>query len=182
LSQTEIREHAAATAVADLAKELDGAISQATKTLQEVSDEEKVSAANKNTLVRLDSLIRAIIQVDPKTSGGFSKAALEIVRHAFDHDVKIKVLTVRDQGLLIEIEDRILEELKRIVQSARDSKTSIQVLANSESSILVLKISSTTAKRASLKELQDMSSGVLAVKVEESTDDVVIFLEQVVAL
>jgi hypothetical protein len=104
------------------------------------------------------------------------------VRHAFDHDVKIKVLTVRDQGLLIEIEDRILEELKRIVQSARDSKTSIQVLANSESSILVLKISSTTAKRASLKELQDMSSGVLAVKVEESTDDVVIFLEQVVAL
>jgi hypothetical protein len=181
LSQTEIRERAAAAAVSDLAKELDNAIIKATQTLQEISKEEKVSTANKNALLRQDGLIRAIIQVDPKTSGGFSKAALEIVQHAVAQDVNIKVLTVRDQGRLIEIDDRLLDELKRIVQSARDSKTTIQVLANSESSILVIKVSGATAKRASLKEIEAFGSEELVVKVEQADDDFVIFLEQVVA-
>jgi signal transduction histidine kinase len=179
LSQTEIREQAAAAAVSDLAKELDTAITLATETLKNVSDEEKVSVANKNTLIRQDSLIRAIIQVDPKTSGGFSKAALEIVRHAVAHEVKIKVLTVRDQGLLLEIQDDLLTELKRIVNSTRDSKTSIQVLADSNSSILVTKISSSTAKRAGVENLQNFNSENVSVKIEESDDDLVIFVEQV---
>ena len=181
LSQTEIRERAAATAVSDLAKELDTAIIKATQTLQDISKEEKVSTANKNSLLRQDGLIRAIIQVDPKTSGGFSKAALEIVRHAVTKDVNIKVLTVRDQGRLIEIDDRLLDELKRITQSARDSKTTIQVLANSDSSSLVIKISGATAKRASLQEIEVLGSEELTVKVEQAEDDFIIFLEQVVA-
>jgi len=181
LSQTEIREQAAAMALSDLANELDNAISEATKILHEVSNEEKVSVANKNALIRLDSLIRAIIQVDPKTSGGFSKAALEIVRHTVAQEVKIKVLTVRDRGLLVEIDEDLLVELKRIVLCTRDSKTSIQVLADSSSSILVVKISASTAKRAGMKTLKNFNLENMSVSTVESENDLIISVEQVSA-
>ena len=179
LSDLEIRENAAAVAVEDLAKELDSAIKEATKILLEVSKYETVSAQNKLKLKRVDSLIRAIIQVDPKTSGGFSKAALEIVKDATENEVFIKVLAVRDQGLLIDIPDQLLVELKNIVSKSKDSKSSIQVLSNSESSILVLRISAATAKRCDLDSLNNLASENLDIRIEEDGDSRFIFLEQI---
>lgn len=181
LSQLEIRERAAATAVADLAEELDTAIGEATKTLIAVSKEENISVANRNALRKFDSLIRAIIQVDPKTSSGFSQGALEIVRHAASAGVQIKVLTIRDQGTFATLREDVLEELKRIIENSKDAKSSIQVLANSESSILVLKISSSTAKRANIDGLSNLSSDELILKIEDSNDEKIIFVEQVSA-
>jgi anti-sigma regulatory factor (Ser/Thr protein kinase) len=179
LSDLEIRENAAALAVEDLAKELDSAISEATKTLQEVARKESVSAENKQKLKRLDSLIRAIIQVDPKTSGGFSKAALSIVKDAVNNDVFVKVLAVRDQGVLIDIPEDLLDELKKIASASKDSKSSIQVLSNSESSILVLKVSASTAKRCDFTELKTYTNEKLEIRIEEDGDSRFIFLEQI---
>ncbi len=180
LSELELRESSAAMAVADLASELDSAISEATKTLSAIAKEEYLSTVNKNSLKRLDSLIRAIIQVDPKTSGGFAKAALAIVQHAASVNVYMKVLAVRDQGLLAELSDDLLDELKRLVSSSRDSKTSIQVLADTNSSILVIKVSASTSKRASLDALNKYNSEELKVYVEDADGDKIIFVEQVV--
>lgn len=182
LSELEIKERVAASAVADLARELDSAINDATNILLDIAKEKKISIANKNSLRRTDSLIRAIIQVDPKTSGGFSKAALEIVRHAHSVGTQIKVLMVRDQGLLLEISEELLNELKEIVQSARDNKTVIQVLANSNSSILVLKISSSTASRVNLRKLKKLEIEGVVIKTEKSEDETIIFVEQLQAV
>lgn len=177
LSELELRENAAAIAVADLAKELDIAILGATQTLQSIAQDEKLSIAKKNLLKRQDSLIRAIIQVDPKTSGGFSKAALDIVQHAVSKNVYVKVLTIRDHGLLANLPEKLLAEVKRIIENIKDSKTTIQVLANQNSSILVLKISDTSAERASLKNLAKFSNENLKVSVEKSDNERIIFIE-----
>ena len=175
LSELEIRENAAATAVEDLAKELDSAINQATKSLQDIAKSKSVSQANKNRLKQLDSLI----QVDPKTSGGFSKAALEIVKHATENEIFVKVLAVRDQGVLIEISDDLLEILKDLISNCRDGKSSIQVLSNSESSILVLKVSATSAKRFDLTKLESHASENIEIRIEDDGDSQFIFLEQI---
>lgn len=178
LSELELRENAAAIAVADLAKELDEAINAATKTLALISKEENLSNANKNLLKRQDSLIRAIIQVDPKMSGGFSKAALELVKHAVANNVFLKVLAIRDQGNSTIISEDLVKELKRIIETIRDSKSTIQVLANPETSILIIKISEVSAKRALISKLNKFSTQELKVTVEKSPDERIIFIKQ----
>lgn len=179
LSELEIKERVAASAVADLARELDDAINDATKILLDIAKEKKVSIANRNSLRRTDSLIRAIIQVDPKTSGGFSKAALEIVRHASTVGSQIKVLMIRDRGLLLDIPEELLDDLKEVIGLARDNKSVIQVLANSDSSILILKISNSTANRVNLKKLQKHTSDAVEVRIEKAEDEKFIFVEQI---
>lgn len=179
LSDLEIRESAAATAVEDLAKELDSAINDSTKTLLEVSKHKNLSNPNKQKLKRLDSLIRAIIQVDPKTSSGLSQTALSLVKEAVANDVHIKVLAIRDQGLVVDFPVELFEQLKTIVSSSKDSKSSIQVLSNSESSILIIKISASTAKRNDLTSLQNSQYEKMKVRIEEDGDSRYIFLEQI---
>jgi anti-sigma regulatory factor (Ser/Thr protein kinase) len=178
LSALEIRERIFATSFSKLAKELDTTINDATKLLLRIAKDREVSPASKNSLRRIDSLIRAIIQVDPKTSGGFSKAALEIVRFAVENGVQIKVLMIRDQGLLLELPQELIDELKSIVQLSRDSKTAIQVLANSNSSILILKVSRNTAKKFKFDFLQNYVSDNFKIKLEETDGEFFIFVEQ----
>ncbi len=92
---------------------------------------------------------------------------------------QIKVLMIRDQGLLLDIPEELLDDLKEVIGLARDNKSVIQVLANSDSSILILKISNSTANRVNLKKLQKHTSDAVEVRIEKSEDEKIIFVEQV---
>lgn len=125
--ETDISQGALAEAESDLAHHLEGSIELAWSLMSEVADGADLDESRRRRLRSLESSIRAAIQTDPRTAGGFSRAAQHIVTTAVFADVPVHVRALRSSADPRPLDHRVLEALAGVASADADRPASIHV-------------------------------------------------------
>ncbi|MFM8154696.1 MAG: hypothetical protein ACKOAF_01265 [Actinomycetes bacterium] len=132
------REVIRASAAQLIDRQLSACVEQADALVNAIADGAELDDTTRHQLSCLEGLIRATIQVDPVSSGEFSRAAARLVNSAFSHDIPAQVGTLvssTDQSplpsdVLVQLEDAI----------ATSSAVSVRVFGDGTSDYLALEL------------------------------------------
>lgn len=129
---------AKAAAGRDSAARLHASTAAATQTMLRIAALGTVSDDDRQQLRCLDSSIRASMQVDPQTSGGFAVAAEQLVQEASAAGIATRVLTLRDSGDSQPLPPEIVNAARVLLLADTDGVPTLQVLtAPREDTMLV---------------------------------------------
>jgi hypothetical protein len=131
-------EESAAQAERDAALQLQDSVTEATKLMKNIAAIGVATPADRRELRRLDGLIRASIQVDPKTAGGFASAALQVAQLAADNGKSVRVLTIKDSGDPRPLPGPVVRAAEALVLGSPEGAATVQALsAPGEDSLLI---------------------------------------------
>ena len=154
LWRRQIAERAYAEAAVELAAHLQDSVDQAWDLLWAVAEGRPVDRDCRRRLRTLDSAIRAAIQVDPRTAGGLTLAARDLVDEVVAQDRSVHVRALRGSADARPLPPDVMGLLETLVlddaEEAEELQPSIHVFTDGVDDYLALSTSLSAASRAGL--------------------------------
>ena len=154
LWRRQIAERAYAEAAVELAAHLQDSVDQAWDLLWSIAEGRPVDRDCRHRLRTLDSAIRAAIQVDPRTAGGLTLAARDLVDEAVAQDRSVHVRALRGSADARPLPAHVLGLLETLILDDADDaaglQPSIHVFTDGIDDYLALSTSLSAAARAGL--------------------------------
>lgn len=154
LWRRQIGERAYAEAAVELAAHLQDSVEQAWDLLWSIAEGRPVDRNCRRRLRTLDSAIRAAIQVDPRTAGGLTLAARDLVDEAVAQDRSVHVRALRGSADARPLPPHVMGILETLVlddaDDAAELQPSIHVFTDGVDDYLSLSTSLSAASRAGL--------------------------------
>ena len=163
LWRRQVRESSRAEVELDLARDLEGRVDEAWALMSEVAQGAELTAATRHRLRTLESSIRAVIQVDPRASGGMVHAARRIVQAAVDRGVPVHVRALRGSQDPRPLPEEIESLLLAILVESPDVRASIQVFNDGVVDYLTVSTRVTALDRVgySVGEIREFPDGIV---------------------
>lgn len=152
-----VRVSAAVTAARDFGAALHEAVDSATELLREASRSESLTPETRMRLRCRDAEIRASIQVDPETAGTFARVGRELVRHACEQGIPVRVLALRDSGDRRPLPDDVLDAMRQLLAASTEGDASVQALGAPGQDTLVISTSQRAVLRTGLAQAWSVS-------------------------
>lgn len=133
-----------------LGTELHAAVREATQVLETAAAREGITEDERLRLRCLDAEIRATIQVDPESAGGFAQSCRELVHEASQVNIPVRVLTLRDSGDVRPLPEPVTEALRALLRASTAGEASMRVLTSPGEDRLVLTTSQAAAAASQL--------------------------------
>lgn len=146
--ETEITEVARADADLDLARLLGTSIDEAWAQMWDIAEGTELDDTRRRRLRTVESSIRASLQADPLTSGGFVLAARHIVTAAAAEGVPVHVRALRGSADPRPLDAGLVVALTRMTIAGLDSGTSVHVFFDGREDYLALTVPAAVAARA----------------------------------
>ena len=146
--QTEITEVARAEADLDLARLLGSSVDQAWAQMWDIAEGTELDEARRRQLRTAESSIRASLQSDPRTSGGFVLAARHIVTAAVTVGVPVHVRALRGSADPRPLDPDLVVALTHMVTADPDAGASIHVFCDGHDDYLAITMPAVSAARA----------------------------------
>ena len=164
--EAEVTETARAEADVDLAVALGDSVDRAWAQMWVIAEGASVDDARRRRLRTMEAAIRASLQSDPRTSGGFVNAARQIVSAAGAVVVPVHVRALRGSADSRPLDPGLVSSLSRMVSNEPDAGASIHVFYDGYDDYLTLTVPATAAARWGFIPGWEESFGDCSVEVE----------------
>lgn len=169
--EAEITERARAEADLDLARTLGDSVDRAWAQMWEIADGSELNDARRRSLRTVEADIRASLQADPRTSGGFVQAARHVVSAAGAEGVPVHVRALRGSADPRPVDPGLVSALVRMVIDDHDSGASIHVFFDGYDDYLTVSVPAGVAARAGFVPGWTESFGACSAEAEYVADE-----------
>lgn len=169
-------EAAIAEAAQDAALRLHDSVADATQLMMRIAARSAASEADRRRLRQLDGVIRASIQVDPKTAGGFATSAYNLTRLAAEHGQSVRVLTIKDSGDMRPLPEEVTRAAQSLLLAAPEGSATIQALSAPGEDTLLVTVPGDTVERAGLPSRWQVSVAGCSAELEAEQSNAIAVL------